>query len=173
MRRYEGPLEQVDDCCWRIPRDYRPGMRVDGLVFADAKLIETIRTDQALEQVANVAFLPGIEGASLAMPDIHWGYGLCISGVCSTDTERDGGVSTGGGGYCIPCGGGGGAACPRQGRRARQLKVFGYPIAGHWAEHGGLTTVEEAPHSSDVEAPATASERWSREPVYGPVPLGR
>ena len=104
MRRYEGPLEQVDDCCWRIPRDYRPGMRVDGLVFADAKLIETIRTDQALEQVANVAFLPGIEGASLAMPDIHWGYGFCIGGVCATDPERDGVISPGGVGYDINCG---------------------------------------------------------------------
>ena len=79
-------------------------MRVDGLVFADAKLIETIRTDQALEQVANVAFLPGIEGASLAMPDIHWGYGFCIGGVCATDPERDGVISPGGVGYDINCG---------------------------------------------------------------------
>ena len=82
---YTGPLEQVDACCYRIPKSYRSDMRVDGLIFADDKLIEAIRNDQAPEQVANVATLPGIQGASLAMPDIHWGYGFCIGGVCATD----------------------------------------------------------------------------------------
>ena len=63
-------------------------MRVDGLIFADDQLIEQIRKDQAPEQVANVAFLPGIQHASLAMPDIHWGYGFCIGGVCATDPDE-------------------------------------------------------------------------------------
>ena len=85
---FTGPLEQVDDCCWRIPKSYKPGMRVDGLIFADEQLIEQIRKDQAPEQVANVAFLPGIQNASLAMPDIHWGYGFCIGGVCATDPDE-------------------------------------------------------------------------------------
>ena len=53
------PLEQVDACCWRIPKRYKPGMRVDGLIFADDRLIEQIKGDQALEQVANVAFQIG------------------------------------------------------------------------------------------------------------------
>jgi tRNA-splicing ligase RtcB len=100
---YRGPLEQVDDCCWRIPRSYRPGMRVDGLIFANEALLQQIRQDQAPEQVANVAFLPGIQGASLAMPDIHWGYGFCIGGVCATDPDEGGVISPGGVGYDINC----------------------------------------------------------------------
>ncbi|HSQ56870.1 MAG TPA: RtcB family protein, partial [Gemmata sp.] len=66
--------------------------------------IETIRKDQAPEQVANVATLPGIQKASLAMPDIHWGYGFCIGGVCATDPAEGGVISPGGVGYDINCG---------------------------------------------------------------------
>jgi tRNA-splicing ligase RtcB len=101
---YHGPLERVDDTCWRIPRSYKPGMRVDGLIFTDARGLEQIKKDQAPEQVANVAFLPGIQYASLAMPDIHWGYGFCIGGVCATDPEEGGIISPGGVGYDINCG---------------------------------------------------------------------
>ena len=101
---YSGPLERAGECCWRIPKSYKPGMRVDGLIFADDLLIEAIRHDQAPEQVANVAFLPGIQVASLAMPDIHWGYGFCIGGVCATDPDEDGVISPGGVGYDINCG---------------------------------------------------------------------
>ena len=101
---YSGPLERVSDWCWRIPKSYKPGMHVDGLIFADDYLIEQIRSDQAPEQVANVAFLPGIQHASLAMPDIHWGYGFCIGGVCATDPEEGGVISPGGVGYDINCG---------------------------------------------------------------------
>ena len=101
---YAGPLEQVDECCWRIPRDYKIGMRVDGQIFADERLLEQIRCDQAPEQVANVATLPGIQAASLAMPDIHWGYGFCIGGVCATDPAEGGVISPGGVGYDINCG---------------------------------------------------------------------
>jgi tRNA-splicing ligase RtcB len=79
-------------------------MRVDGLIYADDPLMEQIRHDQACEQVANVAFLPGIQVASLAMPDIHWGYGFCIGGVCATDPEQGGVISPGGVGYDINCG---------------------------------------------------------------------
>jgi tRNA-splicing ligase RtcB (3'-phosphate/5'-hydroxy nucleic acid ligase) len=101
---YHGPLERVDDTCWRIPRSYKPGMRVDGLIFTDARGLEQIKQDQAPEQVANVAFLPGIQYASLAMPDIHWGYGFCIGGVCATDPDEGGVISPGGVGYDINCG---------------------------------------------------------------------
>src|SRR5438445_1619407 len=101
---FTGPLEQVDSCCYRIPKSYRSDMRVDGLIFANDKLIESIRKDQAPDQVANVATLPGIQGASLAMPDIHWGYGFCIGGVCATDPEEGGVISPGGVGYDINCG---------------------------------------------------------------------
>jgi tRNA-splicing ligase RtcB len=101
---YTGPLEKVNDYCWRIPKSYKEGMRVDGLIFADEPLLERIREDQAPEQVANVAFLPGIQHASLAMPDIHWGYGFCIGGVCATDPDEGGVISPGGVGYDINCG---------------------------------------------------------------------
>jgi len=101
---YHGPLEQVDATCWRIPKSYRPGMRVDGLIFTSEKLLPQLLKDQAPEQVANVAFLPGIQHASLAMPDIHWGYGFCIGGVCATDPEEGGIISPGGVGYDINCG---------------------------------------------------------------------
>jgi tRNA-splicing ligase RtcB len=100
---YHGPLERVDPCCWRIPKSYKEGMRVDGLIFADDRLIQTVIKDQAPEQVANVAFLPGIQVASLAMPDIHWGYGFCIGGVAATDPEEGGVISPGGVGYDINC----------------------------------------------------------------------
>lgn len=101
---YTGPLEQIDECLWRIPKSYKLGMRVEGRLFADERLIEQIRNDQAPEQVANVAFLPGIQEASLAMPDIHWGYGFCIGGVCATDPMDGGVISPGGVGYDINCG---------------------------------------------------------------------
>ena len=101
---YGGPIEQIDECTWRIPRSYKLGMRVEGRIFADQRLIEQIRSDQAPEQVANVASLPGIQMASLAMPDIHWGYGFCIGGVCATDPAEGGVVSPGGVGYDINCG---------------------------------------------------------------------
>jgi tRNA-splicing ligase RtcB len=101
---FYGPLERVTDYCWRIPKSYKAGMRVDGLIFADEQMIELIRKDQAPEQVANVAFLPGIQHASLAMPDIHWGYGFCIGGVAATDPDEGGVISPGGVGYDINCG---------------------------------------------------------------------
>ncbi len=101
---YTGPLERLDEYLWRIPKSYKPGMRVDGLIYASEKLIKQIRNDQAPEQVANVAFLPGIQHASLAMPDIHWGYGFTIGGVCATDPAQDGVISPGGVGYDINCG---------------------------------------------------------------------
>ena len=101
---YHGPLEQIDECSWRIPQSYKLGMHVEGRIFADERLIEQIRRDQAAEQVANVAFLPGIQMASLAMPDIHWGYGFCIGGVCATDPAEGGVISPGGVGYDINCG---------------------------------------------------------------------
>jgi tRNA-splicing ligase RtcB len=101
---WQGPLERVDECRWRIPKSYKDGMRVDGLIYADDAMIQQVKSDQAPEQVANVAFLPGIVGLSMAMPDIHWGYGFPIGGVAATDPEQGGVVSPGGVGYDINCG---------------------------------------------------------------------
>ena len=100
-----GPVvvERIDAVRWRIPRSQRSDMRVDGLVFADDDLMAALHDDPALEQVANVATLPGIVGSSLAMPDVHWGYGFPIGGVAAM--RRDGGVvSPGGIGFDINCG---------------------------------------------------------------------
>jgi len=95
-------LEKVDDYRWRIPKS--AGMKVPGLIYADEKLLKDIYQDRALEQVANVAYLPGIVNYSLAMPDIHWGYGFPIGGVAATDIEAGGVVSPGGVGFDINCG---------------------------------------------------------------------
>jgi len=96
-------IERLDEFRWRIPRSAREGMRVPGVVFASRELLEQAALDRALEQVVNVAYLPGIVGASLAMPDIHWGYGFPIGGVAAMD-RGEGVVSPGGVGYDISCG---------------------------------------------------------------------
>jgi tRNA-splicing ligase RtcB len=96
-------LDRVSPYLWRISPDTRPGMRVPGLVYADDTLMAAIQQDAALEQVVNAATLPGIVKASLAMPDIHQGYGLPVGGVVATDMD-DGVVSPGGVGYDINCG---------------------------------------------------------------------
>lgn len=103
MAEWTGPLQKVDNYRWRIPKSYKPGMRTEGVIYATETMIAHIRQDQAPEQVANVAFLPGIVGASMAMPDIHWGYGFPIGGVAGMRYE-DGVVSPGGVGYDINCG---------------------------------------------------------------------
>lgn len=101
---WEGPLEKITDYKFRLPKSYKPGMKVDGVIYANEKLLVDIKKDKAPEQVANVAFLPGIVKYSLAMPDIHWGYGFSIGGVAATDPENGGVVSPGGVGYDVNCG---------------------------------------------------------------------
>jgi tRNA-splicing ligase RtcB len=96
-------LQKLDDYRWLVPRTARPGMRTDALIYADEKLLEQILGDLSIEQAINVAFLPGIVGRSLAMPDIHQGYGFPIGGVAATNL-RDGVVSPGGVGFDINCG---------------------------------------------------------------------
>ena len=98
------PLEKVNDWLWELPASYKSGMRVPGRIYATEKMLEHIVGDNCLEQVANVAFLPGIQKYSLAMPDIHWGYGFPIGGCCATDPNQGGVISPGGVGYDINCG---------------------------------------------------------------------
>ena len=95
---------KIQDFVWELPIGYVDGMRVPGRVFASQRLFAKAVEDRAVEQVANVATLPGIVGASLAMPDIHWGYGFPIGGVAATDIEAGGVVSPGGVGFDIGCG---------------------------------------------------------------------
>jgi tRNA-splicing ligase RtcB (3'-phosphate/5'-hydroxy nucleic acid ligase) len=91
-------VQKVDDCRWRIPREGK--MKTDGMIYADERMFQEIRKDQSLVQVTNVAWLPGIVGNSLAMPDIHWGYGFPIGGVAAFDMH-EGVISPGGVGYDI------------------------------------------------------------------------
>ena len=95
-------LERISDYAWTVPRS--GGMRVPGVVFASESLMVKAREDRAVDQVANVAHLPGIVGASYAMPDIHWGYGFPIGGVAATDVDNGGVISPGGVGFDICCG---------------------------------------------------------------------
>ena len=97
-------LERLEEFVWRVPQGSVPGMRVPGVVFATEQLAERAEEDRAVEQVANVATLPGIVTASYAMPDIHWGYGFPIGGVAATDVDAEGVVSPGGVGFDISCG---------------------------------------------------------------------
>src|SRR5271157_4979714 len=94
-------LKRIHDYLWEIPKT--GAMRVPGRIYASAIMMEEIRDDPCLTQVANVACLPGIVGYSLAMPDIHWGYGFPVGGVAATDAEQ-GVVSPGGIGFDINCG---------------------------------------------------------------------
>jgi tRNA-splicing ligase RtcB len=96
-------LRQIDEVLWEIPADARPDMRVPARVFADAELLDAISGDGSLDQLRNVATLPGIVEAALAMPDIHQGYGFPVGGIAATATP-DGVVSPGGVGYDINCG---------------------------------------------------------------------
>ncbi len=94
-------LKKIDDYRWLIPKSYKTGMQTDGMIYATEAMLHDL--DQSAEQVANVAFLPGIVGKSMAMPDIHWGYGFPIGGVAATSVQ-DGVVSPGGVGFDINCG---------------------------------------------------------------------
>jgi tRNA-splicing ligase RtcB (3'-phosphate/5'-hydroxy nucleic acid ligase) len=96
-------LRRVDEVVWEIPASARADMRVPARVFADEELLEAIRGDHSLEQLCNVATLPGVVEAALAMPDIHQGYGFPVGGVAAT-APPDGVVSPGGVGYDINCG---------------------------------------------------------------------
>lgn len=96
-------LSRVGDVVYEIPRSWRPDMRVPARVYADAVLIEQIQRDRSLEQLANVATLPGVVDAVYGMPDMHEGYGFPVGGVAATDVE-EGVISPGGIGFDINCG---------------------------------------------------------------------
>ena len=95
-------IKRINDYLWEIPQS--GDMRVPARIYANDELMAAIRSDKSLEQAANVACLPGIVRHSLAMPDMHWGYGFPIGGVAATDPDEGGVVSPGGVGYDINCG---------------------------------------------------------------------
>ncbi|MBI4729038.1 MAG: RtcB family protein [Acidobacteria bacterium] len=97
-------MDLIEETAYRWRIQPSGAMRVPGIVFATRALIPEVAAEQSLEQVANVATLPGIVEASYAMPDVHWGYGFPIGGVAATDVARGGVVSPGGVGFDISCG---------------------------------------------------------------------
>jgi len=100
---WKGELKRIDEYRWEIVKGTVPGMLTNAIIFADERMIPSICQDNAPEQAANVACLPGIVGSSLAMPDIHWGYGFPIGGVAAMDLQ-EGVISPGGIGFDINCG---------------------------------------------------------------------
>jgi len=142
----ELPVERVDEYLWEIPADAVRGMRVPARLFADEDLLEAIRQDRSLEQLANMATLPGIVEAALAMPDIHQGYGFPVGGVAATDA-RGGIVSPGGVGYDINCG----------------VRLLALPLA--FAELGGRG--EALVHELSRRVPVGTGGRGAREGLRG------
>jgi tRNA-splicing ligase RtcB len=103
MSTWQGVIQKIDDWRFRIPKSFKEGMRTDAVIYADEEMIDHIFSENAHMQAANVACLPGIVGNSLAMPDIHFGYGFPIGGVAAFDPENGGIISPGGVGYDINC----------------------------------------------------------------------
>ncbi|NHF59729.1 RtcB family protein [Flavobacteriaceae bacterium TP-CH-4] len=103
MKIRKGDIHKIEDYLWEIPKSFRPKMRVPARVLASEPLLDDIMEDRSLVQLVNVASLPGIQGASLVMPDVHEGYGFPIGGVAAT-LYPDGAISPGGIGYDINCG---------------------------------------------------------------------
>ena len=97
-----GKLEKIDAYRWRIPKT--GAMRVPGVIYTSQEMIDATQMEKTSQQVANVATLQGIERYSLAMPDIHWGYGFPIGGVAAMDIEQGGVITPGGIGFDINCG---------------------------------------------------------------------
>ena len=96
-------LRRISPVLWEIPRTYRAEMRVPARIFASERMLDEVLKDRSLEQLVNVATLPGIQKAALVMPDVHEGYGFPIGGVAAM-SYPDGVISPGGIGYDINCG---------------------------------------------------------------------
>ncbi len=96
-------MNKLDEFRFEIPKSYKSCMSTSAIIFSDDKMIQSVKADNAPEQAANVACMPGIVGKSMAMPDIHWGYGFPIGGVAAFDAET-GVISPGGIGYDVNCG---------------------------------------------------------------------
>jgi tRNA-splicing ligase RtcB len=165
MSEAQKTLTQIDTYRFLLPLSYKTGMRVEGMVYADESLISHIQRDQTIEQVANVASLPGLVGRSLAMPDAHQGYGFCIGGVAASDYEH-GIVSAGGVGFDINCG-------------VRLLASPFFlpdvqPLLGRILEHlfrdipcGTGRKGRLAILGKDLDAALTGGARWAVEQGYG------
>lgn len=160
-------LEKIKPATYLLPKE--GGMRVPGLVIATPNLLEEVEIDKPLEQVRNVAYLQGIVGYSIAMPDIHWGYGFPIGGVAAMDAET-GVISPGGVGYDINCGVRLAIApfafkeMDERGKRGLLERIFHLVPAGVGHGHkGGQRNLSETDYRHLVEKGAA----WSIERGYG------
>lgn len=156
-------LERIDDYRWRIPR--RGGMRVPGLIYASAAMARDIAADRSPQQVVNVAHLPGIIGHSIAMPDIHWGYGFPIGGVAAFDAD-EGVLSPGGVGYDINCGVR--LLSSRIERRELDGQVAALATALHRAIPSGVGSQSHRKLTAgELRRVLTRGARWAVEAGYG------
>jgi tRNA-splicing ligase RtcB (3'-phosphate/5'-hydroxy nucleic acid ligase) len=157
-------IERTSDYSIRIPKHDR--MQVDGVVYTDRRLLAGMENDACLEQVVNVACLPGILRASYAMPDIHWGYGFPIGGVAAFDAQ-DGVVSPGGVGYDINCGVRLLSSRLKRDDVADKMplivdKLFGAVPSGLGSQHRDFSLTR-----NQVEQVCTRGARWAVENGYG------
>src|SRR6266550_1634877 len=156
-------LKRINDYQWELPKT--GAMRVPGLIFADEGLIRTM-DEKVLEQVANVAMLPGIVKGSFAMPDAHWGYGFPIGGVAAFDADDGGVVSAGGVGFDISCG----VRTLVTGLTRADVERVKRPLADALFEHipagvGSTGASELSPRQRDAMLKGGA--RWAVEHGYG------
>ena len=183
-------LRRLEPSVWDVPVGYVDGRRVPGIVFASDELLARAVEDRAVEQVANVATLPGIVGACYAMPDIHWGYGFPIGGVAATDVAAGGVVSPGGVGFDVLAGDRRAEArslsstCHGAGRsmsRTRARKLMSGPDLRRQLEGEGLVLAASTGSCSARRrrTPTRTRPPWSRRaprsasPGGGPAPSGR
>lgn len=158
-------LEQLSATKWRIPKSSKPGMLVDGFIYADEELLDIAGEAEAIEQVANVAFLPGIVKGSFAMPDIHWGYGFPIGGIAATDAEK-GVISPGGVGYDISCG----VRLLKTNMRYEEVKKYMEPLMYELGRNvpkglGGKGNIKV--NKKDMEKILATGAKWAVKKGYG------
>jgi tRNA-splicing ligase RtcB len=158
-------LEKVRDYLWELPRT--GAMRVPGRVYVTAGMIDHVRNEGGLEQVRNVAHLPGIVGYSLAMPDIHWGYGFPIGGVAATDPADGGVVSPGGVGYDINCGVRTMTTALRLEDVRDRLERMVQALFRHIPTGVGSAGAIEKVTPAELDRVATRGARWAVERGYG------
>jgi tRNA-splicing ligase RtcB len=163
-------LEKVSDWEWRIPA--QGAMRVPAVIFASEALLREM-DEKVREQAANVATLPGIVGASYAMPDAHWGYGFPIGGVAAFDADEGGVVSAGGVGFDISCG----VRCLLTGLKREDIVAVQQPLAEALFARipaGVGSTGAIRLSDAETEAMLTGGARWAVERGWGePADLER
>ena len=165
QKQFAGTFNRIDEHRWEIPKEFMDAMRVPGLIVASESQIAELRMDQTPQQVANVATLPGIVRYSLALPDIHWGYGFPVGGVAAMDME-EGVISPGGIGFDINCG----VRMIRTDLKAEEIKTSIIPLMDAIfslvpSGVGSEGKIKLSP--ADQKAVAEKGARWSVEQGYG------